>query len=120
MADCDDAGKNAYEAMSLKKRKVFDPIWLIFLIGLAGSFAGCVSDDSSSGMRDELMVTTQEEEQYDDRPSLTPADGLDPGDGSSSLAGSCPFGNHCCGSPGCSMWTDLNNDGCCDLGVQAS
>ena len=103
--------------INLKKEKYGYVIQVILIIGMLSSFAGCLSDDNSGDLRDELVLNTQEKDQDNITNSIVSQDMNDSEEDSSSLAGTCPFGNHCCGSPGCSLWTDLNNDGCCDLGV---
>jgi hypothetical protein len=80
-------------------------------------FAGCLSTDNAGDVQDELVLYPPEKYQDNNTDTIESDEENDSGDDSSSLAGTCPFGRHCCGSPGCSCWTDLNNDGCCDLGV---
>ncbi|QYZ80064.1 hypothetical protein E2N92_11820 [Methanofollis formosanus] len=92
---------------------------MIVLLGMAMSCAGCMGEGAPAGVGDDLTVATQEEEACGDADTLATGESGDAEENSSSLAGTCPFGNHCCGSPGCSLWTDLNEDGRCDLGVTA-
>ncbi|MBP2144834.1 hypothetical protein J2129_000288 [Methanofollis sp. W23] len=93
-------------------------VQVIVLLGLVMGFAGCVDDGSPPGAGDDLEAAPQEEEEpCDDRDVLEGEGSGEDEEDPSSLAGTCPFGNHCSGSPGCSLWTDLNEDGWCDLGV---
>ncbi|MEA2034971.1 MAG: hypothetical protein U9N40_05730 [Euryarchaeota archaeon] len=101
----------------LKEQNYLKFIQIICLIGLFSSFAGCVSEDNSENTWDELVLKTQEVEQYNLTDSPVIEENNDSEEKSSSVAGTCPFGNNCCGSAGCSLWVDSDNDGCCDRGV---
>ena len=104
--------------INLKEQNYIIFIQIICLIGLFSSFAGCVSEDNSEHIQDELVLNTQEEQQYNLTDSaIIVEENRDSEEKPCSLAGTCPFGNSCCGSAGCSLWVDSDNDGCCDRGV---
>ena len=105
------------EVVIVKYEKWGCCIQLFLLIGMFSCFAGCLSADTTGSLQEVLAVPMQEEDTDNGIHSIEP-DGESSSNGnSSSLAGACPLGRHCCGSPGCSLWTDLDNDGCCYLGI---
>ncbi|MDO8842416.1 hypothetical protein [Methanocalculus sp.] len=92
-------------------------IQVIFLIGLACSVAGCIDDGSTSEDKKVILVTNRGDNELPDTISHNNEESVD--EESDTLAGSCPFGRHCCGgTPYCALFTDANSDGCCDMGVQ--
>jgi len=86
------------------------------LMSLLLGAAGCIDESTGVGdFQDELQATTSE--YYEDETAEiaeTEEIGASEED-DNALAGTCPKGQHC-GSPGCSLWSDQNNNGLCDRG----
>lgn len=92
-------------------------IQVFFLIGLACSAAGCIDDGAASEEKNVILITNRGDDELPD--TISPYNEESEEKESDPLAGSCPFGRHCCGgTPYCALFTDINGDGCCDLGVQ--
>lgn len=94
------------------------PKFLVFiqvmaLMGLMLGAAGCI--DEKSGVQDELQATTPQYSE-DDTVAISETTGVGVSEeDDNALAGTCPKGQHC-GSPGCPLWSDQNNNGLCDRG----
>lgn len=85
---------------------------LCLLVSLFCGITGCVDDGSPAPDRSGLLLPPEEGDYLH-------ADGREesPDEAAAKLAGACPYGLSCCGAAGCGLFTDLNKDGCCDLGV---
>lgn len=100
----------------MKASKFLVFIQVMALMGLVLGTAGCIDENAgSSDVQDELQATPSE---YSDDDTVaisetTVADVSEEDD--NALAGTCPKGQHC-GSPGCPLWSDQNNNGLCDRG----
>ncbi|WP_211530600.1 hypothetical protein [Methanocalculus chunghsingensis] len=82
---------------------------LMLLAGLFCGVSGCV-DEQPGG--DRHLIPPEEGD------SIQQSE-MTPDEAAAALAGACPFGKICCGGRGdCSLFADLNGDGCCDLGLR--
>lgn len=96
----------------MMEKRLTSILWLSLLISLFSGVAGCFDDGSSAADQLALLVPPEEGDR------ILPDSGEEsPDEAAAKLAGACPFGKTCCGMAGCGLFTDLNNDGCCDLGV---
>jgi hypothetical protein len=92
-------------------------IQVMTLMSLMLGVAGCIDENAGSGtVQDELQATTPQYSEDDNTATIseTTEVGVSEED-DNALAGTCPKGQHC-GSPGCSLWSDQNNNGLCDRG----
>lgn len=100
--------------MKVPKFLVF--IQVMALMSLMLGVAGCIDETGGSGdVLDELQATTS---QYSDDDTVAISETTEVSvseEDDNALAGTCPKGQHC-GSPGCPLWSDQNNNGLCDRG----
>lgn len=87
----------------MKRREFLIQLGALSLLGMQIGMAGCVGIGSENAVQG--TTRTENTMEY---PGNTNADDL-------SLAGTCPKGKSCT-SPGCPLWSDIDNTGICDRG----
>lgn len=101
----------------MKGSKFLVFIQVMALLSLMLGAAGCIDESGGSGdVQDELQATTSQYSEDDTGAiSETTEVGVSEEEDDNALAGTCPKGQHC-GSPGCPLWSDQDNNGLCDRG----